>query len=221
MFLSDEGGAGISRILNDSNAGPSPLSNRSGSSSKNKVPKELHFGDLIEKNFGMSSFDLKREMEILRKVDEEIVTVKFKQKHTNEDQVESPTMFEEVKDINPVEEVAVASATDVKTDSVVKNSSKSQKMELEYQRLKALVTIPYLPTLRQLDDKPIYTLVLDLDETLIHLECDEEEEEGDENNEDSVYYLIRPGAIRFLNELSKYFEIVIFTAAMPDVRNLS
>jgi TFIIF-interacting CTD phosphatase-like protein len=33
-----------------------------------------------------------------------------------------------------------------------------------------------------------------------------------------VYYLIRPGAIRFINELSKYYEIVIFTAAMPDVR---
>jgi TFIIF-interacting CTD phosphatase-like protein len=65
-------------------------------------------------------------------------------------------------------------------------------------------------------------LVLDLDETLIHLECDEEENEnsGDDNqeqNEDGVYYLIRPGAIKFLNELSKYYEIVIFTAAMPDV----
>ncbi len=85
MFLSEEGGAGISRILNDTNSGPSPLSNRSENSSKNKVPKELHFGDFIEKNFGMSSFDLKREMEILRKVDEEVVSVKFKHKHNSED----------------------------------------------------------------------------------------------------------------------------------------
>ncbi len=72
-----------------------------------------------------------------------------------------------------------------------------------------------------MDDRPVYTLVLDLDETLIHLECDDEENVSgdghDINNEDSVYYLIRPGAIRFLNELSKYYEIVIFTAAMPDV----
>lgn len=37
----------------------------------------------------------------------------------------------------------------------------------------------------------------------------EEDEEG--------YYLIRPGAIKFLTELSKYYEIVIFTAAMSDV----
>ena len=38
-----------------------------------------------------------------------------------------------------------------------------------------------------------------------------------ENIDDPGYYLIRPGALRFLNELSDYFEIVIFTAAMPDV----
>jgi CTD small phosphatase-like protein 2 len=64
-------------------------------------------------------------------------------------------------------------------------------------------------------------LVLDLDETLIHLECDEEGMEGETEHEDGVYYLIRPGAIRFLNELSKYYELVIFTAAMPDVRDLN
>lgn len=60
----------------------------------------------------------------------------------------------------------------------------------------------------------VYTLVLDLDETLIHYEIDET---VDPNVEDPGYYLIRPGALRFLNELSDYFEIVIFTAAMPDV----
>jgi len=58
---------------------------------------------------------------------------------------------------------------------------------------------------------------LDLDETLIHLECEDEDGEN-QNEEDSVYYLIRPGTIKFLNELSRYYELVIFTAAMPDVR---
>ena len=58
---------------------------------------------------------------------------------------------------------------------------------------------------------------MDLDETLIHLECEEEEGEN-QNEEDAVYYLIRPGTIKFLNELSRYYELVIFTAAMPDVR---
>lgn len=64
----------------------------------------------------------------------------------------------------------------------------------------------------------VYTLVLDLDETLIHFEVDEEPESSDQpvNTDNQGYYLIRPGAIRFLNELSRYYEIVVFTAAMPD-----
>ena len=50
---------------------------------------------------------------------------------------------------------------------------------------------------------------MDLDETLIHLK-DEEGEEGS-------FCYFRPGANNFLKELSKHYEIVIFTAAMPDV----
>ena len=58
---------------------------------------------------------------------------------------------------------------------------------------------------------------MDLDETLIHLECEDEDGEN-QNEEDSVYYLIRPGTIKFLNELKYHYELVIFTAAMPNVR---
>lgn len=54
----------------------------------------------------------------------------------------------------------------------------------------------------------MYSLVLDLDETLIHYEFDDAGED---------YYLIRPGALMFLKELSFYYEIIIFTAAMPEV----
>ena len=59
----------------------------------------------------------------------------------------------------------------------------------------------------------IYTLVLDLDETLIHFEIDDDVGPDEEPG----YYLIRPGALKFLLELSDYYEIVVFTAAMPDV----
>lgn len=59
----------------------------------------------------------------------------------------------------------------------------------------------------------MYTLVLDLDETLIHFEMDED---VDPAIEEPGYYLIRPGAIKFLNELAEYYELVVFTAAMPD-----
>jgi CTD small phosphatase-like protein 2 len=53
--------------------------------------------------------------------------------------------------------------------------------------------------------------VLDLDETLIHYDIDEEKNQG--------YYLIRPHAMKFLWDMSKYFEIVIFTAAIPEYAN--
>ena len=62
---------------------------------------------------------------------------------------------------------------------------------------------PFLPKLNA--TKYTYTLVLDLDETIIH--CPDQHE---------IIPLIRPGAELFLHELSKYYEIVIFTAAMQD-----
>lgn len=52
-----------------------------------------------------------------------------------------------------------------------------------------------------------YTLVLDLDETLIHFE---------ENPDGTSQFLIRPFAQSFLKEMSKYYEVVIFTAALKD-----
>ena len=69
--------------------------------------------------------------------------------------------------------------------------------------------IPYLAPIDtdMIDETDVYTLVLDLDETLIHYECDDT---------DGDYYLIRPGAIKFLKEMALYYEIVIFTAAMPE-----
>lgn len=55
-----------------------------------------------------------------------------------------------------------------------------------------------------------YTLVLDLDETLVHLVEAEPAEE-------SSFCYFRPGVNQFLKELAKHYEIVVFTAAMPDV----
>ncbi len=54
--------------------------------------------------------------------------------------------------------------------------------------------------------KKDYTLVLDLDETLVHYI----------ENEDEAKMLVRPGACEFLEEMGKYYEIVIFTAAVQD-----
>ena len=64
---------------------------------------------------------------------------------------------------------------------------------------------PEAPFLKPIDPKYKYTLVLDLDETLIHhiplLNT-------------SDYIQIRPGVEEFLNELSEFYEIVIFTSSL-------
>lgn len=62
---------------------------------------------------------------------------------------------------------------------------------------------PYLPPAK---DPNGYTLVLDLDETLVHY--------YEHNGEGS--YRIRPGCEKFLKEMSELYEVVIFTAAMQD-----
>ncbi|CAD8093279.1 unnamed protein product [Paramecium sonneborni] len=55
-----------------------------------------------------------------------------------------------------------------------------------------------------------YTLVLDLDETLVHYQ---------EFPKGGGQFLVRPFAEEFLESVSKYYEIFIFTAALPDYAN--
>ena len=64
------------------------------------------------------------------------------------------------------------------------------------------IKIPLLPP-KKSDDKRDYCLVLDLDETLVHF--------FEDNNE--AYVKVRMGAENFITVLSKYCEIVIFTAS--------
>ena len=54
-----------------------------------------------------------------------------------------------------------------------------------------------------------YTLVLDLDETLIHY-VDKPADEGES------YFLIRPFCKQFLQEVSQLYEVVIFTAGVQE-----
>ena len=64
-----------------------------------------------------------------------------------------------------------------------------------------VVEPPYLPAAK---DPNCYTLVLDLDETLVHY--------YEVNGEGS--FRIRPGCEKFLKEMAEMYEVVIFTAAM-------
>ena len=52
--------------------------------------------------------------------------------------------------------------------------------------------------------------MLDLDETLVHYVSDN----------DSAYIQIRPGAEEFIKELSEFYEIIIFTAALQNYADL-
>ena len=69
------------------------------------------------------------------------------------------------------------------------------------------VHAPYLPKLEGENASEIYTLALDLDETLVHYF-----EMGTEG-----HFLVRPGCAKFLDEMAKHYEVIIFTAAMQDV----
>ena len=64
-----------------------------------------------------------------------------------------------------------------------------------------------------------YTLVLDLDETLIHFKVVKSQFKYQDSQDESKGILrIRPGLNEFINLMKEYYELVIFTAATQDVR---
>ena len=58
-----------------------------------------------------------------------------------------------------------------------------------------------------------YTLVLDLDETLVHFK-------PDEKSDGEGVLKVRPGITEFLDEMDKYYELIIFTGSIEDYANL-
>lgn len=70
-------------------------------------------------------------------------------------------------------------------------------------------TGPYLPDIK-LKSKHACTLVLDLDETLVHFQENPDKSGGQ--------FFIRPYAVEFLKEMAECYEVVIFTAALKEVR---
>ena len=78
------------------------------------------------------------------------------------------------------------------------------KILLEKNKIKE----PFLPPID--NNKFKYTLVLDLDETLVHYI----------EEKDRHYVQVRPYAEYFISEMGKYFEIVIFTSAEEEYANI-
>ena len=68
---------------------------------------------------------------------------------------------------------------------------------------------PYIKTKNR---KP-FSLILDLDETLVHFKIN-----SDDDTEGTLQ--IRPGIMPFLDEVGKYYELIVFTAATQDYGDL-
>ena len=85
--------------------------------------------------------------------------------------------------------------------SLIKNNTMSKKMNQP--------KVPYIP----FQSKKKYSLVLDLDETLIYLEKIKDENNGT--------IKIRPGTFSFLEKVKKYYEIIIFSEAEQNYVDLA
>ena len=68
---------------------------------------------------------------------------------------------------------------------------------------------PYLKTINR---KP-YSLILDLDETLVHFKVNPE-------NESEGVLRVRPGIVEFLDSIDPYYELIVFTAATQEYADL-
>ena len=97
--------------------------------------------------------------------------------------------------IDKVQELDNNNNNKIKT-TIKKNNSKAYSDSPDKEK-------PVAPFLKPINPKYKYTLVLDLDETLIH----------HIPLVNSDYIQIRPGAEEFVNELAEFYEIVIFTAS--------
>ena len=95
-----------------------------------------------------------------------------------------------------------------------KESTNDNNEEIEEESEDEILIQPEPPFLPQKDknDKREYTLVLDLDETLVHY--------FEDNDEENAYVKVRLGAEKFIKVLSQYCEIVIFTASTQEYANI-
>ena len=93
-------------------------------------------------------------------------------------------------------------------DALLNKELGTEKAQLVKKNTRPQSPMYYLPPLPREKASNTYTLVLDLDETLVHFA-----ELPDQQHE----LRVRPYANYFLKEVSQYFEVVIFTAGVQDV----
>ena len=80
----------------------------------------------------------------------------------------------------------------------------------------------FLPRIQRLKDKDKKTLILDLDETLVHSSFEKCSNPdiilvvNFEGRNNKIYVKVRPGAIDFLARIRMIYEVVIFTASVAN-----
>ena len=108
------------------------------------------------------------------------------------------------------------------------NNSNNTKKEIEHniQRYSSFSSLNVKNNILELKDKNKKTLILDLDETLVHSGFTPFSRKSDlmltinfDGEDRLLYVLKRPYVDEFLRELSNLYEIIIFTASIPEYAN--
>ena len=108
------------------------------------------------------------------------------------------------------------------------NNSNNTKKEIEHniQRYSSFSSLNVKNNILELKDKNKKTLILDLDETLVHSGFTRFSRKSDlmltinfDGENRLLYVLKRPYVDEFLRELSNLYEIIIFTASIPEYAN--
>lgn len=192
------------------------------------------FTDSMDKWSVVKSFEKAFEGFYQTFIDKGVISVSYQDKENQQRTNQEPSTS---KLISPVPEVTPSKDSSRKISSLLKHSDefsterKSFGDKLIIQELKDCngmlrpshtdkIDSPFFlfqpdthkvkqkrPLLPEISSDREYTLVLDLDETLIHYE---------ENMDGTSQFLIRPYAQHFLREISKHYEIIIFTAGLKD-----
>ena len=105
--------------------------------------------------------------------------------------------------LNEFYRTKVIRVTNSNRSILASSTNKLQKEMLTKNR--TLIKLPYLNQ----ESLKAYTLVLDLDETLVHFR-------EDQINPSKGILHLRPGLFRFLETVSLYYELVVFTAATKE-----
>ena len=117
-----------------------------------------------------------------------------------------------IDDINKFFTFYILKKKEQNPQTIFSNEEKTPKIENKYIKIKnnninKKIPINYLP---KMNSSYKYTLVLDLDETLIHIERDMN------SKSKRKVMILRPYLHEFLSKMKKFYELILFSVGIPD-----